>query len=64
MYKDKMTTYTSTGPCVLGRFTEFDQYIQEYAKDQKGHGLDIGPGPNGLNAKFFTMADRLDGCDI
>ena len=48
-YKDQLDIYSNKGVCYCGRFNEFSQYIAEYAKDRKGHGLDLGAGPHGYN---------------
>ena len=64
IYKGNISEYKSNLGCISGRLGSYEDYCAEYAKELGGHGLEIGPGPHGLNANLFSKADRLDGCDV
>ena len=66
-YKDKIETYQSDCDILLGRLKKFSEYIKEFATAigiiyNNSLGLDLGAGPGGCNADFFTLS-TLDGCD-
>ncbi len=62
-YKNKLSNYQGDCEVLLGKYPMFSDYIKEFAQSKKGHGLDVGAGPQGPNGKFFTNCDSLDGCD-
>jgi SAM-dependent methyltransferase len=62
-YGDKLSNYQGDCSILLGRYSMFSDYIKEFAQNSIGDGLDIGAGPQGLNGKYFTSCDSLDGCD-
>ncbi|ARF09980.1 methyltransferase [Indivirus ILV1] len=62
-YKNKIASYQGDCHVLLGKHSMFSDYIKEFSKDQRGHGLDVGAGPQGPNGKFFTHCETFDGCD-
>ena len=62
-YKNIIQNYQGDCAVLLGKYKMFSDYIKEFAKKQKGNGLDIGAGPQGYNSKYFRHCNRLDGCD-
>lgn len=62
-YIDKIGNYQGDCKVILGRNPLFSDYIREFSKIAKGHGIDCGSGPLGVNGKFFKHC-YLDGCDI
>ena len=65
MYKDKIFSYQSDCPVLLGRFGMFSDYVKEFAESLKSgsKGLDIGSGPGGKNGQYFSHC-VLNGCDV
>ncbi|MBA3284293.1 MAG: class I SAM-dependent methyltransferase [Nitrosopumilus sp.] len=66
-YTDKIQTYQSDCAVLLGRMSQFSDYIKEFANlvpvsSVSSRGLDLGAGPGGCNSQFFTLSS-LDGCD-
>ena len=63
-YTDKIQTYQSDCAILLGRYSQFSDYIKEFSNSVpiNAHGLDLGAGPGGCNSIFFTLL-TLDGCD-
>jgi len=64
-YASKIGIYQGDCKVLSGKHQMFSCYIEEFAKtiNTGDHGLDLGTGPSGCNAKFFTLA-KLDGCDV
>ena len=62
-YKNKLTNYQNDCYILLGKYPLFSDYIKEFSRGRKGHGLDIGAGPQGPNGKFFIECSSIDGCD-
>ena len=63
-YAQKIGIYQGDCKVLLGRFQSFSHYVKEVAETRSpgDHGLDLGTGPDGCNAKFFSST-KLDGCD-
>ena len=63
LYQDKIHNYQANNRMFIGKFTDFQDYYQEFAQRQSGHGLDAGAGPQGPSHPFFKHCARFDGCD-
>ena len=65
MYRDKINCYQADCPVLLGRLTNFSNYIKEFAESLKSgsRGLDVGSGPGGKNGQYFPHC-VLNGCDV
>lgn len=63
LYADKISSYQSNSTMFLGRLVEFKDYYEEFGKLQKGHGVDIGAGPQGPYFNFYPDCSQLDACD-
>lgn len=71
-YANKINNYQYDCNIILGKYQKFSHYMEEFSKnivnDKNGlkytnKGLDIGIGPGGYNAKYFSHC-QLDGCDV
>ena len=63
LYVDKISNYQSNNYMFLGRLPEFKDYYEEFGKKQKGHGVDIGAGPQGPYFNYYPNCSQLDACD-
>ena len=65
MYKNKIENYQGDCEVLLGKYSQFSDYISNFAKsiDENSLVLDLGTGPQGCNSKFFKHC-ILHGCDV